>query len=171
MSDGALDSFRIENPARGRLVVRAAAVLSWVLVTGIAAAPALDTAGGAIRAAFHPLCHQLVDRCLVLGGRPMAVCARCAGLYVGGALGLLAASADRLLARVRPRARWMALAAAPTALDAAVHLAGWPGAANLPRLILSIPAGFVAGLYLAVGVADLGGRRWTTALPTCSGRR
>ena len=48
---------------------------------------------------------------------------------------------------------------APTALDALVVLAGGTGLADVPRLVISIPAGFVAGLYLAVGLADLGGSR------------
>jgi hypothetical protein len=80
-------------------------------------------------------------------------------LYLGGALALLLAAFSGAVPRLRPRLRWLALAVAPTALDALIGLACGAGLADVPRLVISIPAGFVAGLYLAVGVADLGGSR------------
>ena len=66
---------------------------------------------------------------------------------------------------------WLALAAAPTLLDALVGLAGGAGLPCGPRLLISIPAGFAAGLYLAAALADLGGLRWTNDRPICSDPR
>jgi uncharacterized membrane protein len=40
----------------------------------------------AIDQAFSALCHHLPARTLVLGGEPMCVCSRCAGVYLGLAL-------------------------------------------------------------------------------------
>ncbi len=36
---------------------------------------------------FSQLCHQDSDRCLTIGGTPLAVCSRCTGVYVGITLG------------------------------------------------------------------------------------
>jgi len=104
-------------------------------------------------------------------GQPLAVCARCEGLYLGGALALLLAAIRRVTPRVPAGLRWLALAAAPTALDALVVLSGGAGLPSVPRLLISVPAGFAAGLYLAAGLADLGGYRWTNGHPICSGPR
>ncbi len=38
---------------------------------------------------FSFVCHQQPERSLWLAGLPLAVCARCAGIYLGGLLGLL----------------------------------------------------------------------------------
>lgn len=159
----------------GRRLVRAAAIAAAAFVVGFLAVPRLEILGGpvgaALRAAYHPLCHQLPSRCLDLDGRPWAVCARCAGLYLGGAAALAIAAFSRRAARLAPRPAWLLVAALPTALDAALATLAGAGVPNLPRLILALPAGFVAGLFLAEGLADLGGRRWTTAPRTCSDRR
>ncbi len=161
--------------ADGRWAVRLGAgaslgFLVWTLL------PAwLDGAGAsggpAFRSALHPLCHQLPSRSLTWLGQPLAVCARCEGLYLGGAIALLFATLRRATPRVPAGLGWLALAAAPTLLDALVVLAGGAGLPNVPRLLISVPAGVVAGLYLAVGLDDLGGFRWTNGHPICSGPR
>ena len=38
---------------------------------------------------FEPICHQLPERCFLVAGEPLAVCARCLGLYCGFWLGLV----------------------------------------------------------------------------------
>jgi len=39
---------------------------------------------------FAPACHQLPGRSPTVGGVPIALCDRCAGIYLGGVLGILA---------------------------------------------------------------------------------
>ncbi|MBZ5640029.1 MAG: DUF2085 domain-containing protein [Acidobacteriia bacterium] len=164
-----------EGPANGRWAVRLGAAGAVVFVAGAVLPAAIDAAGlpggSVLRAAYHPLCHQMPSRSLPWAGHPVAVCARCAGLYLGGTLGLLLASLARRAAQVPPGLRWLALAAMPTALDVMAGQVFGAGLPNVPRLLLSLPAGFVAGLYLAAGLADLGGSRWTRTLPIFSGPR
>lgn len=135
-------------------------VLTLLFVAGIAAAPALDRARvpgmGVLRGAYGMLCHQDPERSLTFGGAPLAVCSRCTGLYVGGLVGLATGLAGRDRGRLRPRARWVGMAVAPTALDALAHLVTGFGLSNVPRCVLAVPAGFALGLCLAVGVEDLG---------------
>ena len=38
---------------------------------------------------FSPTCHQKSGRCIHIMGHPMAVCARCAGIYFGFLLGII----------------------------------------------------------------------------------
>ncbi len=45
----------------------------------------------AFDAPFRLVCHRIPERVLSLGGVPMPVCSRCAGLWVGFSLGALAA--------------------------------------------------------------------------------
>lgn len=63
---------------------------TWMLVIG--AVPWLCAAAGAdARVIFAYLCHQLPERTLHLEGEPMALCSRCAGIFLGLVVGALAA--------------------------------------------------------------------------------
>jgi uncharacterized membrane protein len=139
--------------------VLAAALLASLFTAGIFLAPALDGAGslwgGVLRLVYAPACHQLPERSLTVGGAPLAVCARCTGLYLGAVAGL-AAGALLLAGTGRcPRPFWLAAALAPTAVDALLPWLSLPQLPALPRLVLALPGGAVAALFLAVGVADL----------------
>lgn len=140
---------------RGVLVVAALALL---FVAGTLAAPLLrstgNAAGNALHLAYYPLCHQLPERTLTVAGESMAVCARCAGLYAGGAAGLLFAGLWAV-GRARPRRRWLLAAFAVTAIDLLLPRIGLPGLSDLPRHLVAWPPGFLGGWFLAVAVADL----------------
>jgi uncharacterized membrane protein len=113
------------------------------------------TTGWWLRFAFRPTCHQIADRCLDLGSGPLPVCARCAGLYCGGVLGLAAILvAGR---RFRPHMRTLAITAAPSVLDFTFGVAGLPSLSNWPRFALAIAPGVVLGLLLADALAGLAG--------------
>ncbi len=96
-------------------------------------------------------------------GRPLPVCGRCTGLYVSGAVGLLAVGLGRARRRaptraatapgwwpsgLDPRARWLALAAVPTVVTWVAEVAGaWvPGTAL--RALAAIPLGLAAGWFV-----------------------
>jgi uncharacterized membrane protein len=149
---------------RGREIVLAAAAMAACFLAGAIAAPTLLEGGSRwaeiLHAAYRPLCHQIPSRSFSLGGHGWSVCARCAGLYAGGAAGLALAG---IFARWRVRAiplAWIAVAAFPTLIDVVVHLAGWSGASSRTRFALAFPLGLVAGHLLAVGLADLGDHAW-----------
>lgn len=161
---------QVESAPASRLAVLAVALAAWFFVAGIYAVPLLEQEharpAALLRGAYAPLCHQLVERSLTVEGRPQAVCARCAGLYLGGAAGLLAASGVVARRFRRPRARLLGFVLLPTVADAAAPWLGLPGLPSLTRLWIAAPAGFVAALFLAEGIADLvasGGTRCPAA--------
>ena len=108
-----------------------------------------------MRLGYAPLCHQKVERSLFIGDYTQAVCARCSGLYIGGVAGLFAGAALLLTRRLRPRPSWLAWAVAPTGIDVLFGVLGLPALPNVPRLLLALPVGVMAALFLAVAVADL----------------
>ena len=116
------------------------------------------------------VCHQRPERSFRVAGQAMPVCGRCTGLYVSGALGLLASVAVRRR-RARPgrhgwpraagggfgvrwpasldrRAGWLALAAVPALATWTLEVAGlWdPGTAL--RAIAALPLGAAAGWFV-----------------------
>jgi uncharacterized membrane protein len=104
-------------------------------------------------AVFAPLCHQRPERCFFLAGFPLAVCARCTGIYLGAFLGLIARPLLRPLTDLRPpRAATFLAASLPIAVDAAANLFGiWrsPGALRFGSGLIwgpVLPFYFLAGL-------------------------
>lgn len=157
----------LENHPRGltsrfvgaRRAVAATALLAGLFVLGTYAVPLLESAGHQrateLRALWAPLCHQIAERSIDIGGRPQTVCARCAGLYLGGFVGLLAAWLVVIGRLAGPRPRWLLWTVLPTAIDALLPWVGLPGLPALPRLLLALAPGLIAGIFLAIGVHDL----------------
>jgi uncharacterized membrane protein len=152
-------------PSEQKSIDRGAAALLWcaALLAALvpilaAAAPALDARLGGeatrIRSLFGPLCHQIVERSFASAAGPHALCARCEGLYLGGALALALAAASRQLRLKKPQ-RWLWLALAPTALDLAVRFAGGAGLDSPARFATALLAGFAAGALLVIGLLDV----------------
>ena len=133
-----------------RLVLAIASFLALLWTCGTVLAPWLaahdSVLGGWLRLLYRPGCHQISDRCLDLGFGPLAVCARCIGLYVGGSLGLLLTTLRNRPSRPRPL--WLAVFAIPTILDFAAGQLGLPNLGNWTRFAVALPLGLLAGLYL-----------------------
>ncbi len=102
------------------------------------------TLSRAIRAAGALVCHQRVERSFMISGRPMPVCARCAGLYVSGSAGALAAWMVLPLVPRRTRAAIFA-AAVPTIATIVVESAGLAQPGNVPRAMAALPLGAACG--------------------------
>lgn len=139
-----------------RLAVAVLTALAAMFLAGAVAAPWIagpdPLAGGVLRLLYRPVCHQIPARCFDLGCGPLAVCARCSGLYLGGFAGLLAAL---LSGRAwRPTVTALALVAAPSVLDFGLGLVGLPSLANLPRFLLALPLGALLGSALACAAGD-----------------
>jgi uncharacterized membrane protein len=146
---------RLDSRSRQWLTAVALAAALWC--AGFVLAPWLEhrgsPAGSWLRLAYAPTCHQQPERCLDLGDGPLAVCARCAGLYAGGLLGLLTAVSSGL--RVRPTLAMLLAASAPTVLDVVAGLIGLPSLPSWPRFAIAVAPGAVIGLLLADAVADI----------------
>lgn len=159
---------------RGHRAVRIVAVLAVLFTAGALVGTVFERSGlagaGTLRSLYRSVCHQLPSRSLEVAGSPSAVCSRCLGLYAGGSLGLLVAAVAFRRRPLAPHPLLLAAVVAPSLIDVLAHWVGWQGLTSVARLAMALPAGFVAGLFLAVGVADLGEIRWTSRLPICSDR-
>lgn len=115
-------------------------VLAAVYVPALALrSPALALA---LRRGFSLVCHQQTERCFVLFGGSVAVCARCLGIYLGAAAGLL-------LLVPRKRA-WLlfATALAMNALDRIAEFSGLHGNMQATRFVLGAALGMAAALLI-----------------------
>jgi len=121
-------------------------ILVWALPGTLAfaalAAPLLSghlLAAWAIREFFSRVCHQEAQRSFWIAGAPVAVCARCLGIYLGAAVGAWMRWPRRVAVR------FLAVAAVINGLDVATEMAGLHG--NWMDLR------FVFGVVLGVGMA------------------
>ena len=144
--------------------VLALAAVTWAAL--LLAAPLLPTAAAAVLyAAGSLLCHQLPDRSFHLHGFQLPVCARCFGLYAGGAGGAVAAVA--MAARPGgplPRQRLYvvtALAALPTLITFSLEWGAGLPMTNVWRAVAALPLGllvaFVTTAALRARPAGAGG--------------
>ena len=123
----------------------------------------MDLVVAFVYAAGGVLCHQLPERSFFIAERQLPVCARCTGLYLSGAIGVLgwivvkSARGWREMT-VLPRAALVIVAAAamPTAISYVTGVSGlWDGS-NLTRALLAVPLGVAAGAVVAaVATKDL----------------
>jgi uncharacterized membrane protein len=119
-------------------------VLLVVLAVGLTLAPLAPPLLAAthpfaallLRNFFSQLCHQDPERSFLLGGAPVAVCARCLGIYWGAAIGALL--------RLRRARWWLGIAVVVNLADVAMEVLRWHGNAPGYR--------FVLGWMLGVGV-------------------
>ena len=72
-------------------------VLAWAAVaTPYSLTHNLLLLGFALHRGFALVCHQQPERCFWIFGAPVAVCARCLGIYLGAAAGLLIRTSRRI---------------------------------------------------------------------------
>lgn len=112
---------------------------------------------------FHRLCHQQSERSFQLDGHPLAVCHRCAGIYLGFWLGLAAWPWSR---RWRPwllaNPRWVLLGFVPVLIDFLLLSLNTP----LSRVSTGLVAGLPLALLAGAGLAEMLARpatRWETS--------
>jgi uncharacterized membrane protein len=112
-----------------------AAVVPWLIVRS-------PEIGLALRRGFALVCHQRPDRSLVMFSGTVAVCARCLGIYLGAAVGLLL--------RLPRRFAWRLLIAAAMLnfVDWAAEIADLHGNWMSARLALGIALGATAAMLV-----------------------
>lgn len=94
---------------------------------------------------FHRVCHQLDERSLHTAGHPLAVCARCTGIYVGFLAGAIALVLRLTVARNTPR--WLLVVGL---LPIVVNVVVGPGDTDAPGLLVRCVTGFIAGGTLSL---------------------
>lgn len=112
-----------------------------------------------IHAVYGRVCHQLPERSLWIQGHPMAVCARCFGIYFGYLAGtLFYPLARKPLETALPRRRWLILALLPMAID---FVGGYLGVFEntvASRTTTGLLAGIAGAIYTVPGlVTAIGG--------------
>jgi len=108
--------------------------------------PRLVAAAASVYSAAGLICHQRSERSFHLAGVQQPVCARCAGLYLSGAAGTLAAWLAWRRPRVPRHTRMLlGLAALPTVLSVTIEFAGLAHPSNTVRAVCALPLGVVAG--------------------------
>ncbi|MER3429355.1 MAG: hypothetical protein C4334_14940 [Pyrinomonas sp.] len=138
-------------------VVASAALLS-VLIIG---APWLARRGNtllaeSLRHAFSVVCHQRPERSFYLWGYPLAVCARCTGIYLGAFCGALIYPLLRSLRdRTSPARRWLILSAVPLALDWGLGFSHVLENSSFSRCATGLLFGFALAFYVVPGLLDL----------------
>lgn len=123
-------------------------------------------------------CHQISERTFYLNGNQMPVCARDTSIFIFITLGLLVGMLTKrnyyisagLLSAFPKRiqnavnrtigAKWFAilfvvLCLVPVALDGGIQLFSDYESSNLIRFLTGIPAGFIAGLLIAILVKSV----------------
>jgi len=135
-----------------------AAALAWS--AAVVLAPYLASRDGRLAgllyACFAPVCHQLPERSFFAFGHPLAVCARCAGIYAGAVAGLALYPALRGFHNVRlPRIGPFLAATMALAVDAGGGLLGlWDSPAWL-RFAVGLPWGMSLPYFFITGIVDL----------------
>ena len=92
--------------------------------------------------AFSLVCHQQPERCFWIFGAPVAVCARCLGIYLGAAIGLLLRTSRRIALQL------LVAAAALNLLDGITEFAGLHGNWMTARFVLGVALGAAGGVLV-----------------------
>ena len=117
-----------------------------------------------IYSVYSPLCHQNPSRCFILFGNPLAVCARCLGVYGGFLLGACLYPLFRDLRSLSlPRKAVLIVISMPIVVDTAGNLfllwmtAGWI------RLLTGVLWGSILPFFLIPGIVDMVLNKFSTA--------
>jgi uncharacterized membrane protein len=149
------------SPRRTILQLYAATLAGVGLWLGaIVAAPYLRSRGSGIApflyACFSPICHQRPERSFFAFGYPLAVCARCSGIYLGALVGILAYPFVRGFDALRlPKARTLAVFSALIICDTAANVLGLWNTGPLLRLATGLIWGSLLPFYFMTGVGEL----------------
>jgi uncharacterized membrane protein len=150
------------NLKRRRIIALYAATLAGLIgwLAAIVAAPYLRSRGSAwsafLYSCFAPLCHQRPERSFRAFGQPLAVCARCTGIYLGAFLGLAVYPFRRGFSTLRlPPLAALAAVSAPLAVDAAGRVLGLWDTPAVIRLATGMFWGSILPYYFMTGVGEL----------------
>src|SRR2546423_4670921 len=157
--EGAARRGRAAWAAWGLTVAFAASLVALIVLAPLARSRGYLLLSEVFYQFFHAVCHQMPERSFQIAGYPLAVCARCTGLYVGGLLGVAAYPLARPLTRTdAPERVWLLLAVLPTTVDFALGFFGIWENTHWSRFLTALLAGARAGFFLRPGVVGCGPR-------------
>lgn len=115
--------------------------------------------GLVIRQFFAPICHQMPERSFYLYGEPLAVCARCSGIYIGFWMGIIAYPVffGRMSTRTVSR-NVLILALLPMVADVFIEWTGFYAAPRWMHALTGLVAGSVSAFIILPGL--LGAVSW-----------
>lgn len=120
---------------------------------------------GILYQAFGYVCHQQPERSFFIAGQPLAVCARCTGLYAGFALTtLLYPLFTSLRSTNTPERKWLFIAVAPLTIDFGLGFLGIWENTHWSRFITGALFGSVVVFYVVPAFVELSLRFGAKAL-------
>jgi uncharacterized membrane protein len=149
-------------PDRRPLIMWLLVVVGSFFLVGLLVAAPVGKANGvqwlsfAVYQAFSHVCHQIPERSFYIAGYPLAVCARCTGLYVGFAVAVAFYPLTTSLKRTHtPERKWLFIAAAPLGIDFALGFFGIWENSHLSRLLTGLLLGAVSVFFILPGLVQL----------------
>ena len=111
--------------------------------------------GNIIYLVFSPLCHQNASRCFYFLGYPLAVCARCLGIYIGFMLGTFLYPAVRGFSSIYlPQTKLFLCLSAPVVLDTLGNFLLIWSTPGWIRFVFGLTWGWILPFYFITGVVD-----------------
>ena len=103
------------------------------------------------------MCHQLPERSFWIAGHPLAVCARCLGIYAGFAVAAALYPLARSLKNMRtPRREWLAVALLPTTVDFLLGMTGVWANTHTSRALTGAWLGAWFAFYIVPAFVEIG---------------
>jgi uncharacterized membrane protein len=156
---GTAEAVPFQSTGSGSLIGPGILIVRWngctlaplALVVAVIAVPYFLTHGYlpvafALQRGFSVVCPQRPERSFWIFGAPVAVCARCLGIYLGAAIGLFFRASRRLAMRL------LIAAAALNLLDVATEFGGLHGNWMAVRFALGVALGAAGGLVISSAI-------------------
>lgn len=158
------DASSFKRGAWAAWVCVVACALLWMgLIVGApaAAASGYEALAFVVYQGLGGVCHQMPERAFWMAGHPLAVCARCFGIYAGFTLATLIYPlvARRLTAGGTPRREWLLLALAPATIDFTLGITGLWANTHLSRALTGAWLGAWLAFYIVPGVLEISRQR------------
>jgi uncharacterized membrane protein len=143
-------------------VIGAVAFLGLIVGAPLALASNHQALAITIYRGFSKVCHQIPERSFYVAGFPLAVCARCTGLYLGFVMALVTYPLVRPFRAIAPHRKWLFMAAVPMAIDVSLTFLGIWENTHSSRFLTGALLGAVAVYYVVPGVTDLALYDWSS---------
>jgi uncharacterized membrane protein len=147
---------RRSRRAWGLALACAAGLVGLIVAAPLLRAAGAWTAADAVYRGFGLVCHQMGERSFHVEGAPLAVCARCFGLYAGAFVGVAVYPLVRsLMRRDLPARAWLLASAVPTTVDFALGFFGVWENTHASRFLTALPLGVALAFCAVPGLVDL----------------